>query len=350
MDEATGIVYDDWDYVGPVDCHGNPVPYEQRAPSEIVGLLSRRVHGQEAAKRAAAMTVYHTLRGVRATAVFAGPSGCGKSEIWREVARLYPGLVRVIDFSRCQAAGWRGDLHLRDAFQDTDPDAIRRHGLILVLDEADKILCESAAGANGTDYNRLLQNELLLLLDGDTVEFGEEDGKPPKPALRIDASRVSVVLLGAFERLFQSKAAASGGIGFCAPPRARHGYGTGGVTVDDLIACGCRREVAGRIQRIVQLRPLSDAGYRAILTGRVLPDAGQLLGLSVTIDGAAADHLASRACQEGLGVRWMAARVREALDDALYDDPDITACRIRLCGDDLRCQALDDPFGQMAPG
>lgn len=73
------------------------------------------------------MTVYHTLRGTRCTAVFAGPSGCGKSEIWRKMARLYPGLVRMIDFSR---------------------------GLVLVLDEADKILCESAMGVGGTDYNR----------------------------------------------------------------------------------------------------------------------------------------------------------------------------------------------------
>lgn len=341
MDEATEIVYDDWDYGGPVDCHGNPVPYEQRAPSEIVGLLSRRVHGQEAAKRAAAMTVYHTLRGTRCTAVFAGPSGCGKSEIWRELGRIYPGLVRMIDFSRCQAAGWRGDLHLRDAFQDVDPDDVHRSGLILVLDEADKILCESAMGAGGTDYNQLLQNELLLLLDGDTVEFAEED-KPARPALRVDASRVSVVLLGAFERLFERKTAASGGIGFGAPPRTRHGYGTGGVTVDDLIASGCRREVAGRVQRIVQLRPLSAGDYRDILVSRVLPDVGTSLSRCITISAAAADALASQACQAGLGVRWMSSRVREALDEAIYEDPDASTCTIALRGGELRCCPVDD--------
>lgn len=39
-------------------------------------------------------------------------------------------------------------------------------GLIVVLDEADKICCETAIGSTGTDYNAIIQNSLLKMLDG----------------------------------------------------------------------------------------------------------------------------------------------------------------------------------------
>lgn len=67
------------------------------SPREIYNALCRRIHGQEEAKRAAAMITYHHMKGRRSNAVFCGPSGCGKSELWRQLAKDFPGIVRIVD-------------------------------------------------------------------------------------------------------------------------------------------------------------------------------------------------------------------------------------------------------------
>lgn len=117
-------------------------------------------------------------------------AGCGKSETWRCLSKEYPGLIRIIDFSRMSADGWKGSLHLRDIFTGIDPDDLRRRGLIVVLDEADKILCEHALGARR--------------------------------------------------------------IGFSTAPKTDPGSHKN-ISYDDLIHAGMRREVAGRVNKIVAL-------------------------------------------------------------------------------------------------
>lgn len=59
------------------------------------------------------------------------------------------------------------------------------------------------------------------MLDGDVIEFGKEGGRKE---FFVDGSKVSVVLLGAFEALLQSKGRKnSAGIGFgAAPPRRKN--------------------------------------------------------------------------------------------------------------------------------
>ena len=287
------------------------------SPREIYESLCGRIRGQEDAKKAASLLLFNHLQGRRSSAVFCGPSGCGKSEIWRYLSKEYPGLIRIMDASRLSADGWRGSLHLRDIFSDIPAEALEAHGLIVVLDEADKICCESAVGASGTNYNLLIQNNLLKMLDGDVIEFGEED---KKPAFSVDCSRVSIVLLGAFETLLQKKSH-GGGIGFGAAPRVECDYGNTELTYSDMIGAGMRREIAGRINRIVSLRPLSVSDYREILTGPVLNDLQSAGQYTITIENAAADFLSAQAAASGLGVRWMRSQIMNAIDDLIFNDP-----------------------------
>ena len=286
-------------------------------PREIYDIcVSGQIQGQEEAKRAAAMIVYNHVEGRRSNTIFCGPSGCGKSEIWRCMARTFP-FIRLIDASRLSADGWKGSVHVRDIFEGVPAEELR-DGLIVVLDEADKICCETAVGSGGTNFNALTQNSLLKMLDGDVVEFGREDGKK---AFSVDCSKVSFVLLGAFETLMRGKSGKSGGIGFGAAPRVECDYTNTEITYDDLINAGMRREIAGRINRIVPLRPLDTADYRAILTGSVLKDMQAAIKSRIELDGASVDFLAEQAASTGLGVRWMRSQVQNALDDLMFDDP-----------------------------
>lgn len=312
-----------------------PAPLPDRSPAEIRDAIACRVLGQPEAAKAAALVVHNHLAGRRTSALFAGPSGCGKSEIWRVLAREYPGLVRVVDFSRFASEGWAGSLHVRDIFEGMDMQSFQQYGMIAVLDEADKILCEPAVGSGGTDHHALLQNDLLKIMDGDVVEFGAEGKKDP---MSVDCSRVSVVMLGAFERLREGRAHAARRIGFGHGPSEPAG-GRVGISHGDLIAAGMRREVAGRVNRITELGPLSVADYEAILQGPVLASVRDAIGQDVRLDDAAAAALAARALETGLGVRWMRSEILNAVDDVLFGEAGGTAREIDLSG----CLPCPDP-------
>lgn len=306
-----------------------PEPLPDRSPAEIRDAIACRVLGQPEAAKAAALIVHNHLAGRRTNAVFAGPSGCGKSEIWRVLAREYPGLVRMVDFSRFASEGWAGSLHVRDIFDGMDTQSFQQYGMIAVLDEADKILCEPAVGAGGTDHHALLQNDLLKIMDGDVVEFGAEGKKDP---MSVDCSRVSVVMLGAFERLREGQARAARRIGFGHVPSVP-ADSRGGISHGDLIAAGMRREIAGRVNRITELGPLTADDYKAILQGPVLAGVREAVGQDVRLDDAAAAALAARALETGLGVRWMRSEILNAVDDVLFGRADGTdAPEIDLSG------------------
>lgn len=311
-------------------------PFASRRPAEIRDAVARRVLGQPEAVKAAALIVYNQLAGRRTNAVFCGPSGCGKSEIWRTLSTEYPGMVRMMDFSRFAADGWRGSLHVRDIFDGIDPNDIKRNGLIVVLDEADKVVCEHAVGAGGTDYHALLQNNLLKIMDGDEIEFGADENK--KAALAVDCSKVSVVMLGAFERLMDGKARDAKHIGFGSAPGAAAGTHRD-ISHQDLIRAGMRREIAGRVNRIVALDPLSTDDYKSILMGPVLAGIRKALGCEVGIGRAAAGALAEQAIASGLGVRWMKSAVQNAIDDAMFDAPEAKSWSVTLRDGKLYCRA-----------
>ena len=303
-------------------------------------MIAERVIGQEYAVKAAAMIVYSQLSGRRSNAVFCGPSGCGKSEIWRCLARMFPGLIRMMDFSRFTAEGWRGTQQISDIFSGLDPDRLRSAGLIVVLDEADKVLCEHAMGAGGTDYHALLQNDLLKMLNGDVIEFGAHDNQP---AMAVDCANVSVVMLGAFETLLAGKAGDAKHIGFGAAPGIGDLGSHGNISYDELIKAGTRREIAGRINRIVALNPLEAAGYREIIKGPTLSGLEKDFGCRIVIDDTAAGLLSQQAARSGLGVRWAKSAIRNAVDDAMFGMADAEEFRISMAEGKLRCQALKHP-------
>ena len=339
----------DWDSAE-LDEHGNPpaaadepeiaaaleAAFAPRRPREIRDAIAVRVLGQPEAAKAAAMIVHGRLAGRRTNAVFAGPSGCGKSEIWRCLSKEYPGLVRMIDFSRVCGEGWNGSLHLRDVFAGVNPDDIERHGLVVVLDEADKILCETAIGSGGGNHNHIIQNNLLKMLDGDVIEFGAEHGEP---AFSIDCSKVSVVMLGAFENLLTKKTAAGARhIGFGPAPEAGPPIHKD-IGYDDLIQAGARREIAGRVNRIVALNQLDAADYKKILKGPVLSDLEKDFGCRIILKEAAADMLSEQAAGSDLGVRWAKSAMRNAIEDALFDADAADECRIGIRDGKLVCRA-----------
>lgn len=287
-------------------------------PKEIYDYLNTRIHGQNDAKKAASMIFYNLAKGSRSNTVFIGPTGCGKSEIWRQLSAKYPSVIRMIDASRLTADGWKGSFHIENIFDGIDPYTISNQGLIVVLDEADKVFCETIMGSSGTNFSALVQNELLKMMDGDKVEF--ESSSSSCSNRIIDCSKVSFVMLGAFESVFSKKRTDSRSIGFGSTDTAQNNKDNT-VSSDYLLKSGMRRELLGRINRIVFLEPLSVTDYETILSDNIISDFQQQYGCKIRINKKTARDFAEQAFESGLGVRHMRSLVLNVLDEKIFESP-----------------------------
>lgn len=275
--------------------------------------------GQDEAVKAAAMIVYNHYEGRPSVSLFVGPTGSGKTEIWRVLQREYGSQnIVIVDASTLTAEGWKGNNKLSTVFLTMNSDA-RRNRVILVLDEADKII-EPVYGSSGTNYSEIIQSQLLRLCDHDMLFFGCGDGSGSVKPLSVDCSNVSVVLLGAFSKLYEQKAMSQKRIGFACGQAGHASEALPEITTEDLIAYGMRAELAGRINRIVCLHPLSVRDMVRI--GQAETERlSAILRRPVKISPDALILLGRMAQREGLGARWVKSRIGQIIDTLIYDDP-----------------------------
>lgn len=298
--------------------------YTAWTPHNIYDYLSQYIYGQDAAKRAVSMLVYHHLRGNRRNIVMAGPTGCGKTEIWRALSKQLD-CIRIINGPQLSGDGWKGSFHISDIFKG-GPEGSAGH-LIIVIDEADK-MCEPAFSSGGNDVATIIQNELLKLMDGDTLTFVDEKDKDKK--IVVDCSGISVVLCGSFERMLKAKSESSSSIGF--GRSARKDIQAAECTEEDLVRyANIRREIAGRISRIVTLDMLDAHDFEAILDSPASPiqKIENSHHVSISVDTQTRRKLAFEAEKSKMGCRYIYSRLEDMLDEQMFDAPDTG--RYELC-------------------
>lgn len=312
------------------ECNGNDHPfspgskYTDWTPHSIYDHLSQHIYGQEAAKRAVSMLVYHHLRGNSRNIVMAGATGCGKTEIWRALSKEI-GCIRIINGPQICGDGWKGSFRLSDIFTNEQEHMAGR--LIIVIDEADK-MCEPAFASGGNDTSMIVQNELLKLMDGDTLTFVNERDRNERTV--VDCSGISIVLCGSFERMLQAKSESSGSIGFGQSERKDSRISE--CTEEDLVKyANIRREIAGRISRIVTLDTLDAGDFEAILQSPASPiqKIEQSHHVKLAVDAPTRRKLAAEAEKSKMGCRYMRSRLQNMLDEQMFDSPE--AGEYELC-------------------
>ncbi len=311
-----GIITEDLDFLL-VD---GPTPFDGGAgwtPHSIYGYLDQHIYGQEAAKRAASMLMYHHLNGNSRNIVMAGATGCGKTEIWRTLSKKF-NFIRIVNGPQLTCDGWKGSYHKKDIFTGETKETAGC--LVIVIDEADKLF-EPSIGSGGTDFGQKIQNELLKIMDGDALAFVDEGDRNKK--ITVDCSGISIVLCGSFEHMLQERTEASGGIGFCQPEREESRIAE--CSEGDLTQYGnVRREIAGRINQIVALNTLGAEDFEAIMESPASPiqKIEQSHHVSLTVDKDTKRKLASDAEKSGLGCRYIRSRLQSMLDEQMFDEPD----------------------------
>lgn len=286
-----------------------------RSPREIYDQLARDIYGQKGAVKAAAMLLYNHWQGRKRNILFIGQTGCGKTEIWRVCGQLHPG-IRVIDSTALTGEGWKGAFKIRNIFDGMTKEEAER--AIIVLDEFDK-LCEPQITSGGSNASFIVQNELLKLIEGTTLQLGN---------ISVDTSNISFVFCGSFERLTKVKTdrEAEQSIGFGARLERRDNhrvYETALQPADLVRYAGVRQEIAGRIHQIVQLSPMTAEDFRAILADERISPLRKLerqYGVKLRLDNETAQRLVEEAAETRMGVRYLHSRIQQMLDDQVFRD------------------------------
>ena len=285
------------------------------SPPEIYRWLSKHIYGQEQAVKAAAMLLYNHAQGRKRNILFIGQTGSGKTEIWRVCKEIYP-RIRIIDSTMITEEGWKGDFKVSNIFDGMNPHEAERS--IIVFDEFDK-LCEPRIGSSNTNYSLTIQNELLKLIEGTTVSLKND---------KIDTTKISFVFCGSFERLTEMKteSEAEQSIGFGAKPgkkEAHHIYEDVLKSSDLVKYAGMRQEIAGRINQIVQLTPMTAGAYREILKDECMSPLHQLewqYGIKLCLDENTEEKLVQEAEETHMGVRYLHSRIQQMLDEQMFQD------------------------------
>ena len=290
-----------------------------RSPKDIYELLTKHIYGQRNAVRAAALLLFNHQQGRKRNILFLGQTGCGKTEIWRACQRFYPG-IRIIDSTAITGEGWKGNYKVKNIFDGMTKEEAEH--AIIVLDEFDK-LCEPQITSGGSNASLIVQNELLKLIEGTTIQFKD---------FSVDTSNISFVFCGSFVHLTEVKtdreAKQSMGFGAKLERRDNHRVYETALTSADLVEyASVRQEVAGRIHQIVQLAPMTAEDFRAILADEEISPLRKLereYGVKLRLDGKTARELVREAAETRMGVRYLHSRIQQMLDDQLFWDCDRT--------------------------
>ena len=314
-----------------------PIPTEvdphYNKPSSIVKELDRFVIGQDAAKKALAVSVINSQiiqehftktkeQLKNNNLLLVGPSGSGKTLLIQTLGKILKRDVLIVDITQFTNEGYVGrspsDI-LIDLQTICNTKLSRMEKAIIFIDELDKISTMDV----DSDISTLgVQRGLLKMVEGGkrliTASRGNQSASE---AQEINLDNVLWIFGGAFTSLFEKEESPGKAIGFSKNKRDKKEFK---VSHEDLIKTGLMREFVGRIGQIVQLHPITKEMYKDILTkpeNSIILEyekLGKLRGLDLTLSDADLTDIVNEAADLGIGARGLRILAEQKLINRMY--------------------------------
>ena len=258
--------------------------------------------------------------------LIAGPSGTGKTEMMNVISKMMNKPVFKADATAYTKEGYVGKSvysMLKGLIEVSEGNLEKAQNGILIIDEIDKkVSNKGESDVSGT----AVINSLLKIMDRDVIEIDTNKDE----TIAFDTSNLTIVFMGAFSELYETKKKVNKGIGFSATEEKQDDDNEITISKQDLIDFGLPPEFLGRISNITYTKSLGEKELINILKkSKISPlkleeEFFKDLGITFNYTNGYIKQLAQNCFKKQTGARELKSEVQKSLEkvyEEVLDNP-----------------------------
>jgi len=320
--------------------------FDKKQPKDLKKILDEYVIGQDSAKKVLSIAVYNHIQRVnnpelkmsKSNILMIGNTGTGKTFLAETIAENLDIPLAIVNTTSITAAGYIGEdvsSVIERLWKSADEDVKKAEKGIIFLDEIDKNRA-SVGGTNNKDVNgKAVQQELLKLLEGDTVKIypeGSAKNRKSGSVVEINTKDILFIAGGAFVGLKDKPGVTMTSLG-----TSNEDKEFSSIIMQELLdSYGIIPEFYGRFPNIVELEPLTTQMLKNILTipkDNIIQQYINLFsleGINVEFTDKFINNIANEALEVKTGARGLKTIIEDKLNEILFEIDIFQGCNITV--------------------